>query len=161
VNTRTVFLLLAFATPARCANAQAPKRETAPPALVRTIIAQDSVLFDAYNRCDLKTFASYFDDSTEFYHDQGGVTIGARDLTESVSKYICGKVRREIVPGTIEVYPMKDYGAIEIGVHRFTHPGHDDVEAVGEAKFVHLWRLKDGKWTVTRLLSFDHHALTK
>jgi hypothetical protein len=32
---------------------------------------------------------------------------------------------RELVPGTLQVYPVKDYGAIEMGVHRFHHPGHE------------------------------------
>jgi hypothetical protein len=32
---------------------------------------------------------------------------------------------RELVPGTLQVYPVKDYGAIEMGVHRFHHPRHE------------------------------------
>ena len=44
--------------------------------LDRTITALDTALFDSYNRCDLKKFASFFVDDVEFYHDQGGVTLG-------------------------------------------------------------------------------------
>ena len=40
---------------------------------------------------------------------------------------------RELVPGTLKIYHMKGYGAVEIGVHRFHHPGHDDTEG-GSAK---------------------------
>ncbi|MFN2397023.1 MAG: DUF4440 domain-containing protein [Gemmatimonadaceae bacterium] len=97
----------------------------------------------------------------EFYHDQGGLTVGAQNLTDAVRKNICGKVRRELVPGTLEVYIMHGYGAVEIGVHRFHHPGRDDVEPVGQAKFVHLWQEKDGNWRVTRVLSYDHHTVAK
>jgi hypothetical protein len=121
----------------------------------------DAALFDSYNHCDLDKFASFFVDDVEFYHDQGGVTLGKAALTDSVKKNICGKVTRELVPGTLKVYPMKGYGFVEMGVHRFHHPGHDDTEGVGEGQFVHLWQYKDGAWKVTRVISYDHHAAAK
>src|SRR5215831_15826586 len=104
--------------------------------LDKAIAALDAALFDAYNRCDLEKFASFFVDDVEFYHDQGGVTLGQKALTESIKKNICGRVTRELVPGTLQVYYMKGYGALEVGVHRFHHPGHDDTEPVGEGKFI-------------------------
>ena len=129
--------------------------------LDKAITALDNALFDAYNKCDLEKFASLLAEDVEFYHDQGGVTLGKVALTDSVKKNICGKVTRELVPGSLQVFYMKGYGAIEMGVHRFHHPGHEDTEAVGEARFVHLWQYKDGVWRVTRVLSYDHHAMQK
>jgi ketosteroid isomerase-like protein len=126
--------------------------------LDRAVTALDAALFDAYNRCDLDKFASFFVDDVEFYHDQGGVTLGKAALTDSVKKNICGKVTRELVPGSLKAYPMKGYGALELGVHRFHHPGHEDTEGVGEGQFVHLWQYKDGAWKITRVISYDHHA---
>ena len=55
---------------------------------------------------------------------------------------------------------MKGYGAIEMGVHRFHHPGHPE-NGDGEGRFVHLWQYRDGAWKVTRVLSYDHHAAAK
>jgi hypothetical protein len=101
--------------------------------LEKAVAALDAALFDSYNRCDLAKFASFFAEDVEFYHDQGGVTLGRAALTESVKKNICGKVTRELVPGSLQVYYMKGYGAVEIGVHRFHHPGHENSEPVGEA----------------------------
>lgn len=129
--------------------------------LDKAVAALDSALFDAYNRCDLEKFASFFVEDVEFYHDQGGVTLGRAALTDSVKKNICGKVTRELVPGTLQVYHMKGYGAVETGVHRFHHPGHDDTEGVGEARFIHLWQYKDGAWKITRVISYDHRAAAK
>ncbi len=129
--------------------------------LDKAIATLDTALFDAYNRCDLEKFASFLADNVEFYHDQGGVTLGKGDLTDSVKKNICGKVTRELVPGTLQVYHMKGYGAVEMGVHRFHHPGHEDTESVGEAKFIHLWQYKDGVWKITRVISYDHRAAAK
>lgn len=143
--------------------------QTAPPLdkiqnqaeLDRAITALDAALFDAYNRCDLDKFASLLADNVEFYHDLGGVTLGSAALTDSVKKNICGKVTRELVPGTLKIYPIKGYGAVEMGVHRFHHPGHEDTEGVGEGQFVHLWQYKDGSWKITRVISYDHHAAAK
>jgi len=129
--------------------------------LDRAITALDAALFDAYNKCDLDKFASLIDENVEFYHDQGGVTLGRAALTDSVKKNICGKTTRELVPGSLHVFYMKGYGAIEVGVHRFHHPGHEDTEGVGEGKFVHLWQYKDGAWKITRVMSYDHHAAGK
>jgi hypothetical protein len=83
--------------------------------LDKALTSLDAALFDAYNRCDLEKFASFFVENVEFYHDQGGVTMGRAALTESVKKNICGKVSRELVPGTLQVYYMKGYGAVEMG----------------------------------------------
>src|SRR5450755_1532176 len=121
----------------------------------------DAALFDAYNKCDLDKFASFFVDDVEFYHDQGGVTLGRAALIDSVKKNICGKVTRELVPGSLKVFHMKGYGLLETGVHRFHHPGHEDTEGIGEGQFIHLWQYKDGAWKVTRVISYDHHAAAK
>lgn len=138
-----------------------PRPATTPEDLYRAVAAQDAALFDAYNRCDLKTFASLLDENVEFFHDQGGVTRGRDALTESVRKNICGTTTRELVADSLEVYPMNNYGALEIGTHRFHHPKAEATEPVGEAKFVHLWQYDkaNGTWKVTRVISFDHHAL--
>src|SRR5262249_48574219 len=108
---------------ARIATSSAQvKPASTPEELFRVIAAQDAALFDSYNRCDLEKFGSFFTDDVEFYHDRGGLTLGRQKLTESVKNNICGKVTRELVPGSLEVYPMENYGALEIGVHLFHHP---------------------------------------
>lgn len=129
--------------------------------LNKAIATLDGAVFDSYNHCDLEKFGNFFTEDVEFYHDQGGVTLGRAALVDSVKKNICGKVTRELVPGTLQIYHMKGYGAVEMGVHRFHHPGHDDTEPVGEGKFIILWQYKDGAWKITRVISYDHHALAK
>ncbi len=158
---KTLLLLPLLAVPIVLVDAQSPQSTTPPDELFRTIASLDGAIFDSYNRCDLEKFGTFFIDDVEFFHDQGGVTLGRQNLTESVKKNICGKVRRELVPGTLEVYPMHGYGAVEIGVHRFHHPNAEQSEPTGEAKFVHLWQNKDGAWKITRVISYDHRALPK
>jgi ketosteroid isomerase-like protein len=127
--------------------------------LFRTISSLDAAVFDAFNRCDLETFGRFFIDDLEFYHDNDGLTRSRQSLIDAVKANICGKVRRELVPGTLEVHSLNRYGALEMGVHRFHHPGRDDTEPVGEGRFIHLWQNIDGAWKITRVISYDHHVV--
>jgi hypothetical protein len=149
-----VAVLLALLVPGQ---AQTPATDP----LFNTIQSLDTQLFDAYNHCDLEKFGSFLADDLEFYHDKTGLSRGRATLVEGIKNNICGKVTRELVPGTLEVYPVANYGAVEIGVHRFHHPGHEEAGSVGEAKFIHLWQNKDGVWKITRVISFDHQSLAK
>src|SRR5215469_15503485 len=123
--------------------------------LAQAITLLDKQLFDAYNTCDIDKLGAMVADDLEFYHDKTGLAVGRQVFVDAIKNNICGKVTRELVPGTLEVYPIADYGAVEIGVHRFHHPGEPG--NIGEAKFITLWHQKDGKWLVTRVISFDHH----
>ncbi|MEO6918434.1 MAG: nuclear transport factor 2 family protein [Collimonas sp.] len=114
-------------------------------------------MFDAYNRCDMEAFSSYFIPKVEFYHDHGGVTWDRDAVVANTRKYICGKVRRELLPTSLKVYPIKDYGAIEEGEHRFCQV--DSGKCEGIAKFLMIWELQDGKWQMTRVVSYGHRSL--
>jgi hypothetical protein len=115
------------------------------------------VLFDAYNRCDLEKFGSLLSEDLEFYHDLGGLSVGRQSTVDAVKNNICGKVRRDLVPGTLQVFPLHGYGAVEMGIHLFCDPKKGKCPAgSGVARFTHLWRNKDGVWKVARIISYDH-----
>jgi hypothetical protein len=143
--------------------------------LFETMQALDTQLFAAANHCNYEKLTAMVDENLEFYHDLGGLTLGRQAFLDSIKNNTCGVMIRELVPATLEVYPIKDYGAIEMGVHRFHHPGHENEFAaakqlgmtrfldpgaaewpVGEAKFLHIWQLKDGNWKLTRVVSYGH-----
>ena len=117
--------------------------------------ALDQELFGAFNTCDLVKFQSLLDPSVEFFHDKNGLSTGAGTVTAEVKSNVCGKVRREVVPGSLEVYPMDGIGALQIGRHRFYNPPTSTAPS-GEAKFIHLWKNINGKWQLLRVISFDH-----
>jgi uncharacterized protein DUF4440 len=159
IVSATVGLLVGSFALGRATSGQV-RPESTPADLFRAVEEQDKALFDAYNRCDLERFATFFSEDVEFYHDKGGLTLGRQKLTESVKQNICGRTTRELVAGSLEVYPMDNYGALEIGVHRFHHP-KDPAQPVGEGQFVHLWRYDKATRTfqITRVYSFDHHEV--
>lgn len=130
--------------------------DTQSASLFRTIQTMDTKLFDAYNHCDLITLGAMVSDDLEFYHDQTGLSVGREPFLAAIRQNICGKVERTLLPDTLEVYPLKGFGAVEIGIHRFHHPGHPQ-DGMGDARFVTVWQNKEGVWKVTRVISYDHN----
>src|SRR5215472_12239137 len=136
-----------------------------PDSLSATILHEDAVFWDAYNRCDVEKMSQFFWPDVEFYHDKGGPTIGLSALTETFRKNLCGnpnfRLRREALPATIKVFPLQKngvpYGAVFTGEHYFYINDNGKPEyRDGWAKFFHLWLLKDGTWKLARVVSYDH-----
>ena len=116
-------------------------------------------MFNASNNCDSVTYSKFFTDDLEFYHDIGGLSVGKKIELQEFSE-MCARnshIRRELVKGTLEVYPIKDYGAVEIGIHRFFHTNKEQEERPsGTYKFIHVWQFKDGQWKISRVISYGH-----
>ena len=64
-----------------------------------------------------------------------------------------GKVRRELVKGSIEVYPIPNYGAVQIGLHRFFNNQDPPGTPSPTGKFIHTWKRENGRWRITRVIS--------
>jgi hypothetical protein len=147
-------LLGALSSPSLAAEAKAGDP------LFEKVSSLDSATFDAFNRCSepgqLEKHAKFFAPDIEFYHDTGGVTWTRDAMLALIKKNVCGNLRRELVAGSLRVYPVKDFGAIEQGAHRFCQFKSGNCESM--ADFVLMWRNKGGKWQVTRVLSYGHRA---
>ena len=113
----------------------------------------DRELFEvAFVTCSAEKFRALFTEDAEFYHDRTGASYGDAARTLKSCPRDNG-VTRTLVPGSLEVYPMQGYGAVQIGRHIFARKGEPGSEA---AKFVHLWKRDGGAWRLARVLSFDH-----
>lgn len=161
--TSLIAVLMAFAASGTSAVSAANDQPTTKPAadpLFDTVSALDTSVFEAFNNCSspeqLKKHASYFAPDVEFYHDTGGVTWSRQQMLANTEKNACGKFRRELVPGTFKVFPIKDFGAIEQGSHRFCQFASGKCEGI--ADFVMVWRNQNGRWQITRVLSYGHRA---
>ena len=120
--------------------------------LYNTIVHMDSIYFNAYNACDMDKQAAIYADSIEFYHDGSGLETSKKALLSAIKENICGKVTRVLVKGSLEVYQIPDFGAVEIGLHRFIN--HAENEALSKPdKFIIIWRHKNDKWQITRVIS--------
>lgn len=120
--------------------------------LYDSIVSMDATWEDAYNNCKLEVMEELISEDLEFYHDQGGLLTSKSKLNEALKNNICGKVKRVLKQGSIEVYAIKGYGAVEMGLHGFMNinqqgsPDH-------YAKFIHLWKRENNKWRITRVIS--------
>jgi hypothetical protein len=126
--------------------------------LYNTILHMDSVCFDAFNAHDMQGLKKIFADNVEFYHDLGGLTYYDETMKNFEKMFVQNKdtrLKRELVKGSLEVYQIKDFGAIEVGIHRFTHM-ENGKEEVGLLKFLHVWQYKNNEWKITRVISYDH-----
>jgi len=126
--------------------------------LYNQVARLDKAMFDAYNRRDLAVLKSMFTEDLEFYHDKSGL-MSYRQSMESFKKNFQGqtRMRRQLVEGSLEVYPIAGYGAVEIGVHKFysTEPNQKE-KLTATAKFVHVWKKAKGAWKIARVVSYDH-----
>jgi hypothetical protein len=123
--------------------------------LYNTILHMDSVFFGAYNTCDvhLAEYAAIYSDSIEFYHDKGGVMTSKKDIVDATQRNICGKVTRELVPGSVEVYPINNFGAIEIGFHKFHNNQEKNAGPSRPGRFVVIWQYTNNEWKIRRVIS--------
>lgn len=154
-----IFIILVALAKAQNGTGQATKEKE----VYNKLAELDSVLFSVAYTCDTAKFASLITDDIEFYHDKGGVTKSRKALVETTQKNFCEhpevKLRRELVKGSMQVFLMDNYGAIQTGEHRFyiTEKGKPE-KLSGQAKFTHLWQFRDNQWRIARVLSYDHGA---
>jgi hypothetical protein len=137
-------------------NAQSTTNSTTSQDLYKEIAHMDSMLFNAFNSRDIEKTKTFFSTDVEFFHDKAGLA----DYTKTIenTKVLFERndgLKRQLVAGSMEVYPIPGYGAIQTGMHRFCHVenGKDDC---GTFKFVHIWQKKDNVWKLTRVISYDH-----
>ena len=134
------------------ATGQSPAVDT----LRQAIVAADSALFEAFNRRDARALATFFTRDLEFYQDNEGVDSFAQTMRDFRQMFAQpAAIRRELVPGTLEVYPIRNYGAMEVGRHRFCHLENGRNEC-GEFSFVHIWRRTRAGWRIARVVSYGH-----
>ena len=135
--------------------------------LYRTILSMDSLFFDvAYNQCDTLLGKELISNDFEFYHDKGGALLNttdalASDIMIQDLSWIGKQTMRKLVPESLKVFPLyeneKLYGALQSGDHHFfSVEDKQPKELKVKAKFIHLWILEDGKWKLSRVISYDH-----
>lgn len=124
--------------------------------LFDTIARLDTKIFDAFNAHDAEALMAMFTDDLEFYQDNDGVK-NYQECFEDFRKMFANTpdIRRDLVKGTLKIYPIKNFGAIEIGAHRFCHKENGQDEC-GVFEFVMLWKQTADTWKISRVVSYGH-----
>jgi hypothetical protein len=120
--------------------------------LFHEIVKLDSTFFHAYNTCDIAKQAELYSDTIEFFHDKSGLDTSKQHILANTKKYICGKVTRELVRGSIEVSPLPGYGAVELGMHMFHNNQEKDAKP-HPSRFLIIWKHSQDTWKITKVIS--------
>lgn len=110
------------------------KAET-PTELYKAIAHVDSLMISVAQRdCDLEAYASFLSEDFEYYHDKAGYTPSKEAEMKDMNIF-CGKeqrsrqpLRRQRTEGTLKVFPMDNYGALEFCDHVFYLQINDGTE---------------------------------
>ena len=148
-------ILLTFALPL-AAQTAGPK-----PTLELTdeIKAADVALFSAFfDRCDVEALKGMVTDDFEMIHDKGGrVASSGKEFIANIEG-TCARqktgedyrARRELVAGSLKVYPVNNYGAIEVGEHRFFQLLPASRKLVEVSLFTQVWKKEGSVWKLAR-----------
>ena len=134
--------------------------------LLEQIAPLDAQIFEAaFLSCDEATLRTVMSPDLEFYHDLYGMIAGDLDtflagtLPDCVARQAGNApyVERRLVPGSMEVRAIGEWGALQSGDHTFY--GRD---ASGEdlflerGTFMHVWAKTEQGWQIKRVISYDH-----
>jgi hypothetical protein len=137
------------------AHAQNTNQKHQDKELFAFVLKLDSSWFSHFNK-DIDAFSSFVDTSLEFYHDKSGLSFYADNIAAfKRMKTTTPDLTRELLPETMEVYVIPNYGIVQIAQHRFCHKENGKMDC-GIFKFIHTWKKTEQGWKVTRIISVDH-----
>lgn len=154
-----LFFLFSWVT-----NAQVEKSSN----LYKILKFKDSIIFErTFNNCEIDKLEPIIAQDFEFYHDVAGIQ-NREEFIKAIKNNICtnpGNYKRNLVKGSLDVYPLKNngvlYGAIQRGKHTFQEKTNNILKTVGIANFTHLWILENNQWKLKRVLSFNHQPYSE
>ena len=155
-SLKPIFLYLLFLCLFISSFSQEKKVALTTKELFNEIEKMDSTIFEAFNTRNMEKFKSLFAEDLEWFQDNGGLLsykTGFENFGNLFNREY--KLTRTLVKGTLEVHPIKDYGAIETGTHQFQHI-ENGKEEIGTFKFLMIWKKSDKGWQISRVVSYDH-----
>ena len=134
-----------------------PKYIPANQALHETIVALDKLYWEAYNKGDSITLFNLMTDDHEFYHDIGGPTFSKEKMKVRLRNFINlnDGVVGKTVEGTMEVYELPDYGALQLSYRRFYDKKNPEWTA--PARAIVLWKNTPNGWLRSRVVSLHEN----
>ncbi|MEX0733594.1 MAG: nuclear transport factor 2 family protein [Steroidobacteraceae bacterium] len=133
--------------------------------LIDALAEKDRQLFDAVFGCQLDMLATLVADDFEFFHDKWGQTANSGQqfvdaIAQGCERQKTGsdfKARRELVPESMTVHVLNNYGAMQMGTHRFFALRQGQPDRLTETgKFIDLWKNDNGTWKLARVISYEH-----
>lgn len=156
VGSKLVLFLLVLLLSLSMAHAQKNQESPERKKLFAEILHMDSVLFNAFNNRDIATMKTLFTSDLELYQDNDGRKDYAQTMAGFAALFTKDyMLTRTLVPQSMEVYPIKNFGAIQTASHVFSHMENGKPER-GTFKFLHIWQKTPGGWKISRVVTYDH-----
>jgi len=103
----TTVLITACSAPKQNPGSQVKNYSPVDRELYDSIAYLDSMFFNAFNTKAIDALKAFLSDDLEFYHDLGGVTNYTQNIDAFKRTFDSErKLRRELVKGSLEVYPI-------------------------------------------------------
>lgn len=125
-------------------------------ALYETILNQDSILFSAFNTRNLEKLKSCFTNNLLVFQDNTGVKNYQQTIESFKGLFEKDYVlTRQLIKESVEVYPIKNFGAVQTGRHTFCHTENGKLECA-TYKFVEIWENQNDQWKIAQIITYDH-----
>lgn len=121
--------------------------------LYNSILRLDSIFWESYNSCNMSLQSEFYSDNIEFYHDEGGLITSKQLILDATESSVCGHIRREPVKGSIEIYPINGFGAIEMGLHTFHRSSDMENISSRPGRYIIIWKQQGSEWKISRVIS--------
>ena len=137
--------------------------------LVEVITELDAKISAAYSTCDLNAMASLLAPDVELYNDETGRIVGRDSVIDTLRKNLCGglrsavvKYRRELVAGSLEVFPIARFGALEFSKSEIWADQSDGTsKPVVIVRALTVWELRAGVWMAARQFAYSHEPVSR
>lgn len=136
------------------ASAGAQANKTQQKDLREAVTRMDRHLSDAFNAHNADRLMAMATNNLEFYDENGGLKDFQQCFEEFRAIFAgAGNVRRELIEGTVEVYPINGYGALELGQNRLCY-SENGKEECHVSKFAFIWQKENDSWKLSRIMSY-------
>lgn len=134
----------------------------------QTLERLDAKLFTAaFVECDMAVLQDLLADDLEFFHDRDGLSFTSSDAFIAQVENGCGPdgtgMKRVLVPESLSLHMLGEYGAMQMGEHEFHEVLEKDSSIPREkGLFIHIWQRNSESsegWQITRIISYDHEGI--
>lgn len=118
--------------------------------MITMIVSLDSIFVKANNP---EIHTNLYSDSVELFHNQLELIKSKQIILDATKKNICGKIRRELVKGSIEKYPISGFEAGEVGMNRFHKLADNESTSPHPGRLKFIWQHQNNNWLIRSAIS--------
>lgn len=85
--------------------------------------------------------------------------LASTSLASATPSTADADLRAELMPGSMQVKPLGEWGALQTGRHTFHGQDEHGKDVLLErGTFMHIWERSEQGWHIKRVISYDHES---